>query len=54
MDVSKWHELSGEILAKFQLIDASGAELSEGAKEGDYIRINITGPGNKSGEGYDW
>lgn len=54
LNVSKWHELSGEILARFQLTDASGAELSGSAKEGDYIRINVPGPGNKSGEGYDW
>lgn len=54
MDVSKWHELSGDILARFQLIDATGTEISGRAKEGDYIRINIPGPGNKSGEGYDW
>ncbi|MGB4399924.1 MAG: hypothetical protein WBJ10_11180 [Daejeonella sp.] len=54
MDVSKWHELSGDILARFQLIDATGTEISGRAKEGDYIRINIPGPGNKSGKGYDW
>lgn len=54
MDVSNWQELSGEILAKFQLLDASGTELSDGAKEGNFIRINIPGPGNKSGKGYDW
>jgi hypothetical protein len=54
MAVSKWHELSGEILAKFQLINTSGVKLSGPAKEGDYIRINIPGPKNKSGDGYDW
>lgn len=36
MDVSKWHELSGDILARFQLIDATGTELIGRAKEGDY------------------
>jgi hypothetical protein len=54
LDVSHWHELSGDILAKFQLTDSSGRELSRKAREGDYFRINIPGPGNRAGEGYDW
>lgn len=54
LDVSHWHELSGDILAKFQLMDANGNKLYRRAREGDYLRINIPGPVNKSGEGYDW
>jgi hypothetical protein len=54
LDVSHWHELSGDILAKFQLTDASGKPVYRKAKEGDYFRITIPGPGNKAGEGYDW
>ncbi|MES2874080.1 MAG: hypothetical protein V4708_10185 [Bacteroidota bacterium] len=54
LDVSHWHELSGEILARFQLIDEEGNMLYRRAREGDYLRINIPGPGNKDGEGYDW
>lgn len=54
LDVSHWHDLSSEILAKFQLIDVEGNKLYRRAREGDYLRINIPGPGNKDGEGYDW
>lgn len=54
LDVSHWHELSGNIMAKFQLTDASGKDLFRKAREGDYFKISIPGPGNKSGEGYDW
>ena len=35
-------------------MDANGNKLYRRAREGDYLRINIPGPGNKSGEGYDW
>ena len=54
LDVSHWHELSGDILAKFQLMDKNGKELYRRAREGDYLRIDIPGPGNNSGKGYDW
>ena len=54
LDVSHWHDLTGEIFAKFQLIDECGNELYRRAREGDFLRIDIPGPGNTSGEGYDW
>ena len=54
LDVSHWHDLTGEIFAKFQLIDGCGNELYRRAREGDYLRIEIPSSDNKSGEGYDW
>jgi hypothetical protein len=54
LDVSHWHELSGDIMAKFQLVNSSGTELFRKAREGDYFRIDLPAPGNKSGGGYDW
>ena len=54
LDVSHWHDLTGEIFAKFQLIDECGNELYRRAREGDFLRIDIPGPDDTSGEGYDW
>lgn len=49
-----WHELSGALSADFVLTDEKGEELERLLLEGDYIRINIPGPGNATGDGYDW
>ena len=53
-DVNCWHEIAGDLSAQFQLIDSSGHEVNRSVQKDDYFRINIPGPGSKSGEGYDW
>lgn len=52
LDVNAWGGLAG--LSDFQLIDASGISAKRNVKEGDYIRIDIPGPGTTAGMGYDW
>jgi hypothetical protein len=54
LNISEWEKLSGKKFASFQLTDPSGKDQSREPEKGDYIRINIPGPGNKSGDGYDW
>jgi hypothetical protein len=54
LNVNNWHELAGKVAAKFQLTDSNGEKLDRLAKVGDYIQINIPGPGLATGEGYDW
>jgi hypothetical protein len=49
-----WHELAGWASASFILADTNGAGLFRFAGIGDYIRINIPGPGPVEGGGYDW
>jgi hypothetical protein len=49
-----WHELAGWASASFKLIGSSGEELHRLAREGDYIRIDVPGPGPVEGGGYDW
>lgn len=49
-----WHQLCGMESAKFELTDAEGNTISRPAREGDYMRIDIPGPGSKTGAGYDW
>jgi hypothetical protein len=52
LNVNAWGELAG--LSDFQLIDVSGVRVERKVKEGDFIRIDIPGPGTMAGMGYDW
>jgi hypothetical protein len=49
-----WHELAGWVSASFILIDVEADVINRLASEGDYIRIDIPGPGTTEGGGYDW
>ncbi len=52
--INHWHKLGGEEKAKFTLFDAKGDAIERPPMIGDYIRIDIPGPLNKSGDGFDW
>lgn len=54
MGVNKWHDLAGMISAKFQAVNKDGTEVDRAVQKGDYLRIDIPGPGSKAGDGYDW
>ena len=54
LNVNAWGKFCGASGADFKLIDGQGSEDHELAKENDYFKINIPGPGNTSGHGYDW
>jgi hypothetical protein len=54
LDVNNWKKIGGTITAKFQIVDEKGEEVSRDVKKGDYLRINVPGPGSKEGDGYDW
>lgn len=54
LDVNKWHHVAGIVSAHFQLNDGSGNEVERAVEKGDYIRIDIPGPGSSAGDGYDW
>ena len=54
LDVNNWNKIAGAITAQFQIIDEKGREVSREVKKGDYLRIDIPGPGSKEGDGYDW
>ena len=54
LDVNNWNKTAGAITAQFQIIDEKGEEVTRGVKKGDFLRINIPGPGSKEGDGYDW
>jgi hypothetical protein len=54
LDVNNWNKTAGVITAQFQIINEKGEEVNREVKKGDYLRINIPGPGSKEGDGYDW
>lgn len=53
LDVNQWSDYCTS-LASFQLVDDEGKPLQGRADIGDYIRIDLPGPGTREGEGYDW
>lgn len=54
LNVNNWHHVAGFVSAKFQIVDLSGKEVYRHCQLGDYLKIDIPGPGSKEGEGYDW
>jgi hypothetical protein len=54
LNVNEWHKYAGQATADFQLTDQSGHPVQRVVRTGDHFKIDIPGPGSKSGEGYDW
>lgn len=54
LEVNNWNKVAGVVTAQFQIIDEEGKEVSREVRKGDHLRIDIPGPGNKEGDGYDW
>ncbi|MBV4355773.1 hypothetical protein [Pinibacter aurantiacus] len=54
LNVNNWNEWCGNDGADFCLMDETGEHLEGVANEGDFIRIDIPGPGSNEGSGYDW
>jgi hypothetical protein len=54
LDVNQWAKISNLPSAAFGLCDATGVEVHRHVKVGDHFKINIPGPGNSIGDGFDW
>ena len=54
LQVNQWHQVAGLLSATFQLTDESGTAINKEAQQGNYIRVDVPGPGSKAGDGYDW
>lgn len=54
LNVNSWHHTAGLLSAKFRVMDAYGKEVNRNVQKGDYLKIDIPGPGSKEGDGYDW
>ena len=53
-DINRWGDISDGLSAVFNLTDDNGLQRNDFPSPGDYIRINIPGPGSVAGDGYDW
>lgn len=54
LDISNWDKLCGPVSGKFMLTDELGNEIKTLARIGDYIKIDVPGPGSETGDGFDW
>lgn len=52
--VGHWHQWAGAGTAQFWLTDAAGNEIDRTPLAGDHFKIDIPGPGTRTGDGYDW
>lgn len=52
--VNAWNEITKGPSADFKVVDRTGEVLDRTVREGDFIRIDIPGPGMPSTGGYDW
>ena len=52
--VNEWHTLSDQVKVEFVLFDSETNKPTHELKVDNLIRIDIPGPGNHSGKGYDW
>ncbi len=54
LSVNNWHLIAGIVSAHFQLTSSNNEKLDRNVEIGDYLRIDIPGPGSAEGDGYDW
>ncbi len=54
LDVNNWNNYAGVNMTMFYLYSKRNTKLRRPAIEGDFIAIDIPGPGPASGKGYDW
>ncbi len=54
LDINHWHEVAGSLSAKFVHVNSFGEAIEQEPRVGDFIMIDIPGPGPVSGQGYDW
>lgn len=54
MNVNQWDETCKAPSSVFKLMNDKCQQVVGLVKEGDFIRIDIPGPGSKIGDGYDW
>jgi hypothetical protein len=54
LNVTGWHGYAGVGSATFHLLDAKGKEVQRKVEKNDYFKIDLPGPGSKSGYGFDW
>ncbi|WP_099371246.1 hypothetical protein [Sphingobacterium sp. 1.A.5] len=54
ININNWYEIAELPASTFEHLDVFGKHSNEEPQEGDYIKIDIPGPGLKSTGGYDY
>ncbi|MFS8083233.1 MAG: hypothetical protein ACMG51_07255 [Ginsengibacter sp.] len=54
LNINSWHHFTDEKGASFCVVDEEENVVSRTPRAGDYVRIDVPGPDNKDGGGYDW
>lgn len=54
LSINKWEDYCGKEFAAFKLYDFNGHPVDREPQKGDFIRIDIPGPGESEAKGYDW
>ncbi|WP_153797019.1 hypothetical protein [Foetidibacter luteolus] len=54
LNPGSWNNIAQGLSASFQLTNDTGDAIEGPAKKGNYLRIDIPGPGSDEGQGYDW
>ncbi|RKS98201.1 hypothetical protein [Chryseobacterium defluvii] len=52
--INQWKSFSGAVFADFTLYNSNGNPIKQLPEVGDFIRIDIPGPGETEAKGYDW
>lgn len=52
--INHWNDYSGNGFADFKLFNSFGLYIDRHPRVGDFIRIDIPGPGNVGSKGFDW
>ena len=54
LDINHWDALNDALHTTFALYDRDGTQVARPPVPGDFIRVDLRGPGSPSGGGYDW
>ncbi|WP_316831725.1 hypothetical protein [Pedobacter aquatilis] len=54
VNINEWHKISLVEASRFTLFDSTGKAKKGAVALGDYMRIDIPGPGSDDGHGFDW
>jgi hypothetical protein len=52
--INNWKDYTGSGFADFDLFDSIGLYINTKPRVGDFVRIDIPGPGDVGSRGYDW
>ncbi|GAB0157597.1 hypothetical protein CHRYSEOSP005_28760 [Chryseobacterium sp. Alg-005] len=52
--INRWKSFTGAPLADFKLFNSNGNAIEQMPEIGNFIRIDIPGPGETESRGYDW